>query len=218
MPTFEEAQAYELENEWIWYGHHPSGSTTYNKAYIELGRFNTVAGFWQFYNAFPPITSVHDGTLMLNGHSVVAYSLFRTGVLPEWEDPVNHNGSEWGCRESLDRSRFGLFWDTYILAAIGEQIPHCVGVRAINKCNRTRRLHKVEVWLNKHDPETVETTHEVLLSLLPMAAPKFTLLLHNVKQSQALEYQRRRQSMSPQRLTQNSRRQKTRSGERSRRA
>lgn len=198
MPTFEEAQMCELECEWVWYAHHPSASNTYSRAYVEIGRFKTVAMFWQYYNAFPSCTKIHDGAITLNGQPVIAYSLFRAGILPEWEDAVNHQGSEWGCRELLDRSTFQEFWDIYIMGAIGEQIPHCVGVRAINKCNRSRSMHKLEVWLDTNDLESVYMTRKVLLNLAPSFSTKFTLMLHDVKQSQAMEYQRRRRQPTSQ--------------------
>lgn len=204
----------ELECEWVWYAHHPSASNTYSHAYIEIGRFKTVAMFWQYYNACPSATNIHDGTIVLNGQPVIAYSLFRAGVRPEWEDVVNHKGSEWGCRELLDRSAFQAFWDIYILAAIGEQIPHCVGVRAINKCNRSRSMHKLEVWLDRHDLISAYATRKVLLDLAPSFSTKFTLMLHDVKQSQALEYQRRRrQPTSPKKRSDRNSQKKTRSAD-----
>lgn len=198
------AKNLDLDQEWVWYGHQPCGSNTYSKSYIELGRFKTVAEFWQHYNFFPPIGCIHDGTVYCNSMPIVAYSLFRSDIKPEWEHPVNSHGSEWGCRESLDRSTFEILWETYVLGAIGEQIPHCVGIRAINKTNRSRSLHKFEIWLDKVDHISVHDSRQTLLSLVD-TPPKFIFIPHQIKQSQAVEYQRhrrRKQSNSTNALTQ----------------
>ena len=163
---FNLAKELHFEEEWVWYGHHPCGSNTYSKAYIELGRFKTIAAFWQYYNSFPSVEAIHDGTAFCNKGQIVAYSLFRTGIRPEWEDPVNIRGSEWGCRETLNRETFKSLWDAYMLAAIGEHIPHCVGIRAINKSNRSRLLHKLEVWMDKTDTASVQATRHALSNLV----------------------------------------------------
>ena len=189
------AKTLKLETEWVWYGHHPCGSNTYSKAYVELGRFCTVFDFWQHYNAFPSIDAVYDGTVRINGSLIVAYSVFRSGVRPEWEDPVNSGGSEWGCRETLDRVTFRYLWETYVLDAIGENIPHCVGIRAINKTNRSRLLHKLEVWSDKIEANMVLETRNALQNLA-ISPLKFVLMPHQVKQTQAFEYQRQRRRRS----------------------
>lgn len=196
MELLEIAKNLDLEQEWVWYGHHPCGSNTYNKAYIELGRFRTIAQFWQHFNNFPAIGNIHDGTVYCNNMPIVAYSLFRSDVKPEWEHPVNSRGSEWGCRESLDRKTFETLWLGYVLGAIGEQIPHCVGIRAINKSNRTRFLHKLEVWLNKIDHASVHESRQILLEMVDNP-PKFSFMPHQTKQTQAVEYQRQRRRKQP---------------------
>ena len=180
-----------FENPWIWYGHYPCASTNYGKSYIEMGRFQTIAEFWQMYHHFPSIDAVHDGMVSINGYHIIAYSLFREGIKPEWEDPVNIIGSEWGCRENLDKARFNELWFSYILGAIGENITNCVGVRAINKSNRTRCLHKIEVWMNKSDTPSVQKCRRSLTALVP-SSPRFVHMPHQEKQHQAIEYQKQR--------------------------
>lgn len=190
------AEECALETPWVWYGHFPCASNNYGSSYMELARFGTVAEFWRCFNHFPSIQRIHDGTLMINNCSVIAFSLFREGVLPEWEDPVNIKGSEWGCRENLDERRFKDLWVDYILGAIGEQIPHCVGIRAINKSNRTRLLHKVEVWMDATETRCVQECRRSLNTLNP-TSPKFLYMPHQDKQHQAQEYLRKRRRSGP---------------------
>lgn len=179
-----------FETRWTWYAHFPSASTNYGISYVALGTFSTVAEFWRMYNHLPCIENVHRGRLRVSGTFVIAYSLFRENVRPEWEDPVNLRGSEWGCRENLDVHRFRELWKMCVLGAIGENIPHCVGIRAINKSNRTRNLHKIEVWMNCADNRRTQACRKSLSEIVP-SSPRFLFMLHTQKQTQAIEYQKK---------------------------
>ena len=180
-----------FETEWSWYVHFPCASTNYGNSYACVGSFSTIADFWRLYNNMPPITEIYNGTIRIKQNAVIAYSLFRGGIKPEWEDPVNLIGSEWGCRETIDCEKFSVLWTELVLGAIGEHIPHCVGIRAINKSNRQRNMQKIEVWMNKIDTPSVQECRRSLSKIDP-SAPRFTLMPHQEKQTQAFEYQRRR--------------------------
>lgn len=185
-----------FETPWVWYAHFHCASVNYGASYMELGRFSTIREFWCMYNNLPGIEHIHDGTVRLGGAVVVAYSLFRDGVRPEWEDKRNIVGSEWGCRENLDKEQFVTLWKEYLLGTIGEKIPHCLGIRAINKSNRTRVLHKIEVWMDCVDNAKTQMCRRSLSELVPWT-PRFSHMLHQEKQTQALEYQKRRRRTQP---------------------
>ena len=125
---------------------------------------------------------------------IVAYSIFKQNILPEWEKTNNINGSEWGCREPLSAPLTQTLWRNLVLACIGEQLPHVVGVRYINKCNRLRVIHKLEVWMNTTSSHRVQETFRAITRVLSgvQGLPHFTLMRHNEKQAQALEYTKRR--------------------------
>lgn len=181
----------ELESGWVWYAHFPCASVSYGHSYAVLGSFHTVAGFWRQFNNTASIDAIHNEHLRVHNQPVIAYSLFRTGVRPEWEDPINMKGSEWGCRETLDCDQFRMMWEEFLLGAIGEQIVHCVGIRAINKSNKYRRLHKIEVWMDRADAPSVQECHRSFRKMTP-TMPLFTLIPHEQKHNQAADYQRRR--------------------------
>lgn len=180
-----------FETPWIWYAHFQCASTNYGASYVAIGKFHSISEFWSLYNNIPDIKHVHDGTVRIDNALAVAYSVFRDGIKPEWEDPQNHEGSEWGCRENLDKPQFANLWFEYLLGAIGENIPHCLGIRAINKSNRTRALHKIEVWMDTVNHASTQECRRSLTTLVP-SSPRFSHMLHHEKHTQALEYQRRR--------------------------
>ena len=122
---------------------------------------------------------------------VVAYSLFRADIVPEWEHPINQVGSEWGCRDQLTKEAFEHMWNELVFAAIGERIPHCVGVRAINKTSKVRCMYKVEVWMDTTKREKVAATRQAINGIVQTPCT-FTLLHHQDKQEKAFEFQKRR--------------------------
>ncbi len=140
-----------LESKWVWYAHFPCISTNYSSSYIEVGSFSTIADFWRLYNNLPCVDHIHRGEVRMQNVPVIAYSLFRENVRPEWEDDVNLHGSEWGCRGILSSDNIEHMWTNLVLAAIGERLSNCVGLRVINKSNKQRVLHKVEVWMDTCD-------------------------------------------------------------------
>ena len=180
-----------FETPWVLYAHFPCGSVNYGASYMKLGRIETVEDLWCLLNNVPSILYLHDNRVTSKGSKVVAYSIFRDGVRPEWEDPVNAVGSDWGCRETLDRDKFAKLWLDYLLGAVGENIPHCVGVRAINKSNRTRALHKIEIWMDSTEHASVQACRRSLTELVP-SSPRFVHMPHQEKKVQAHEYQKRR--------------------------
>lgn len=187
----DDPSAIYFQTPWVWYIHFQCASVNYGTSYQRIGDFNTMSEFWKLYNNIPDVGSVHDGTVRLEKQSVVAYSVFRHGVLPQWEDATNIAGSEWGCRESLNRAFFQTLWNDYLFAAIGELIPHCVGIRAINKSNKNRGLHKIEVWMDAKDSASTQMCRRSLTEIVP-ETPRFSLMFHQDKKQQALEFQKRR--------------------------
>ena len=180
----------KLNSSWTFYIHTQSVSTTYGIAYNKIGKFDNVLDFWRYMNNMPDVVHIHSNIVLYKGKRVVAYSLFKDNILPEWEKTNNINGSEWGCRENISKESVSSLWQLLVLACIGEHIPNCVGLRYINKCNKLRTVHKIEIWMNtcqlskvsqtlKSMREVIETKHNF---------PKFTLMRHNDKKSQALEY------------------------------
>lgn len=190
----EETKHY-LHTSWTLYAHTQSVSTTYRSAYKQIGKFNTIEDFWKLWNNIPSVVDIYESRVMIQNKHLIAYSLFRDDILPEWEKTNNINGSEWGCREMLSKEIIDNIWKNLVLSCIGENVSNCVGVRYINKCNKTRNIHKIEVWMNSCTTNKTNTTLnqiKTIIESIPTTFPKFTLMRHNDKKSQAIEYNAKR--------------------------
>lgn len=176
-----------LHSTWTWWAHIFSSSSTYANAYKRLGASSTVESFWNYYNHIP-IDALYATKAGLGRSRITAFSLFRDGVLPEWEHPINKMGGEWGCRDEMDAQQFEARWKELAVAAIGEQFDDCVGVRVVNKSKPGRALYKMEVWMrgSRHK----ETTLRQLREIVPNVT--FTYMSHNEKYANACEYARRK--------------------------
>lgn len=180
-----------LHTSWTLYAHTQSVSTTYKSAYKQVGKFNTIEDFWKLWNNIPSVVDIYEGRITMQNKPLIAYSMFRDDILPEWEKTNNINGSEWGCREMLSKEIINNIWENLVLSCIGENVSNCVGIRYINKCNKTRNIHKIEVWMNSCSTNKTNTTLNQLKTVIesiPTTFPKFTLMRHNDKKSQAIEY------------------------------
>ena len=190
-----EITKHTLNTSWTLYAHTQSVSTTYRSAYKQIGKFNTIEDFWRLWNNIPSVVEIYESRVMIQNKHLIAYSLFRDDILPEWEKTNNINGSEWGCREMLSKEIIDNIWKNLVLSCIGENVSNCVGVRYINKCNKTRNIHKIEVWMNTCTTNKTNITLnqiKTIIESIPTPFPKFTLMRHNDKKSQAIEYNQKR--------------------------
>lgn len=173
-------------NKWVLFANLQSGSSNYMNSYVEIATIHTVADFWQVMNNIP-YDKLHSDIIQVTGKRIVAFSLFKEGIAPEWEDPINCKGCEWGFRDDISNEIFCQMWIRLTLAAVNNEIGHVSGVRCINKCNKFRSLYKIEVWLTIADFDKVYDTKKEIDDVL-QSNHAFTLMFHEDKQQQAFDF------------------------------
>lgn len=95
----------------------------------------------------------------VNGKTIDAFSVFKKGIRPEWEDPANRTGSELVWRKTMNLDLSDIYWENMVLALIGEALDEdddICGGRIVDKSKRgsNRTMIKIELWLKT-------TSHEV---------------------------------------------------------
>ena len=95
-------------NKWCVYVHLQSVSSTFNMSFLKVAEIHTVADYWRVFNNLPSCEDLHTNVVMLDGKRIIAYSVFKEEITPEWEHPVNFHGCEWGCREEMSASLFSF--------------------------------------------------------------------------------------------------------------
>lgn len=126
---------YSLESSWtVWFLHRGPGVkiNNYLLATKQISTFSTVQEFWNVYSHLRRVDKLPFTS---------EYQIFRKGVLPMWEDPLNAQGGKWVVRfkrqkhnninnsselnfdkiTSLKQIRYqsALYWENLILALIG---------------------------------------------------------------------------------------------------
>jgi len=105
-----------LQNRWTWWYDNPGKKTSQSSwgEYLKpIMSFDTVEDFWRLYNNIYPPSQLVSGS---------DYHLFKEGIEPKWEDPLNEKGGKWvvtlpnkNRKETSDK-----MWLYLVLACIGE--------------------------------------------------------------------------------------------------
>lgn len=85
----------------------------YEKSTKPIGEFNTVEGFWKLYSSLRRLTDLDYN---------VDCHLFRSGIKPLWEDPMNLNGGKLTFRVKREGIACMRYWEALMLGLIGETL------------------------------------------------------------------------------------------------
>lgn len=167
----------------------------------EVFEFSSVEDFWRTWYYIPKPKYVillsiassvtllsfrevlFDGQNKVLGRKIDAFSLFKRGIRPEWEDPQNSKASEWSTTGPFDMD-VDILWENMVLALIGQVIEEgneICGCRVVDKCKRgksTRPVYRLELWLKPNiDKKIAEGIKVRLLEALADGDPDILPLL-----------------------------------------
>jgi hypothetical protein len=123
----------------------------YKSAYVKFGdSFSTIAGFWSLFNHLPQPSAAFTfpNQMAIDGQHLKAFSIFKCGIEPTWEDPVNAKGGELSCRAKIKPELLDAIWTNVVLAFVGHNLPSVVGVRVVDNSFRHSNVQqsKIELW------------------------------------------------------------------------
>eukprot|EP00668_Euglena_longa_P043876 GGOE01058413.1.p1 GENE.GGOE01058413.1~~GGOE01058413.1.p1 ORF type:complete len:837 (-),score=123.00 GGOE01058413.1:561-2897(-) len=104
-----------LENSWtIWFDESEEDDQAvsldnYREAFTELGSFNTIQGFWTYWN------NLRVDNLRENCN----LRLFKSDIKPTWEDPYNAEGGCWVAKD-IPKCKRSKLWGDIVMAMVGE--------------------------------------------------------------------------------------------------
>ena len=157
---------YPLSNTWTFFVHYYCNNNNYGSNYGRIYSFSTIQDFWRLYNNFPTADQLVSSYILHDHKSINAFSLFKDNIRPEWEHNKNMYGSEWGCRNIYSEEEFKNVWNNLVLAAIGNKIRNCTGVRAVNKSISYKTYVKIEIWLSTCEETLVNESFEDIMSCM----------------------------------------------------
>ena len=151
----------------------------------EICEFSTVEEFWRYWSFVPrPSEVLFDGNSRkeIEGRTIDAFSVFKKGIRPEWEDVANRTGSELSCRKTMTVDILDAYWENLVLGEflhvstliccnhardvvraglIGEIVDEndeICGCRVVDKSKKgsNRCYYRLELWLRTANAEVGE--------------------------------------------------------------
>ncbi|KAL7683562.1 putative translation Initiation factor eIF-4e [Plasmopara halstedii] len=111
------ATKHPLQNRWVlWYDNPKKRHSTesWEENLKNIYAFDTVEDFWCLYNNILVPTKLSIGS---------NYHLFKEGIRPMWEDPINAKGGKWIFTNPRSRkARLDECWLYVMLSLIGETL------------------------------------------------------------------------------------------------
>jgi len=134
-----------LPNSWtLWYSAGDK-NLSWKKNQIEILTVTTIEDFWLMNNQVQPPSCLPSGHTM---------SMFRTGIIPDWEHVGNRNGGRWIIdstkteKETRDKGWLDKRWMEILFMLMGEHVDPDVArlVVGTEVCVRKKR-NRMEVWV-----------------------------------------------------------------------
>jgi hypothetical protein len=174
----------KLNDTWVIYDHAKSSNHDYDESTRKIGSFDTIEGFWSFFNNLPkPSNLFYQSdtgkpyyTFNNDKREIASISLFRDGVEPKWEDPRNRDGGEVMLRKFYRRGiapveYLDTLWESLAMGCIGEQFRNSdtiTGIRVVDSSitESDKPLYRIEMWFSDLAYEkTLEDDFKTILNL-----------------------------------------------------
>ena len=131
-------------------------------AIFKFGSLETLAQIWRFTSYGEPSQLLYDTETKATKKfrvteqdgtekTVDGLLLFRTGIMPKWEDPMNSKGCSFQCDlKELLPSMINSVWRDLVFAVVGENFPHSELVNGFRLLDRLKKHNtvKIELWLS----------------------------------------------------------------------
>ncbi|OII76819.1 translation initiation factor 4E [Cryptosporidium andersoni] len=191
-----------LSHEWVVWeqlNQETRKDADYSNATKPVARFSSVQQFWWLWHHIPQPSELLKGKRMIREsadgtRSVVdAVILFKDGIQPMWEDPMNANGGHMFFRAwqtSVNPGELDTMWNNLVLALIGGSLVHgsiVNGIRLVDKLGGTKGNIRIEIWFNDFSNQSarqgliqeVETLMSSLLDGSSCTSPHFDVKSHS---------------------------------------
>ncbi|KAI8335955.1 translation initiation factor eIF 4e-like domain-containing protein [Chlamydoabsidia padenii] len=151
-----------LQNTWTLWFDNPkkkANNASWSQNLKAVTSIDAVEDFWGVYNNLVMVDRLDDNS---------NYHLFKKGIRPEWEDPVNANGGKFSIKFVRGRNvdTINNFWLHMIMALIGEQFDHgdeiCGAVVSVR-----RVFFRIGLWIKtSNNDEIIQSLGKQLKQLL----------------------------------------------------
>ncbi|KAK9458472.1 translation initiation factor eIF 4e-like domain-containing protein [Lipomyces oligophaga] len=172
-----------LSQRWtLWFLHRQPGvKINYEQATKPILTFSTVEEFWNLYSYLVPPSELQY---------ISEYHIFRAGVRPIWEDPVNMRGGKWIAK--IKKGAGSRAWEALLLSLIGGEFGEELDDEVVGAVVSVRRdAESISIW-NRHgrDEALITKIRSRLESVLEMETVGADYKVHSDSLKEGLEKMR----------------------------
>lgn len=182
----------KFQSKWIFYDHMKSEQFDYDECTRFIASFDNVSDFWSLINNLPKPSDLFYQKEIGKPHyiykedprEVSSISMFRDGIAPKWEDPLNRDGGEIALKKFFYNKNIvpidyvDSLWIRLIINIIGEQFTNSLnitGIRVVDSYNtdplkssdKNKPLYRIEMWFT--DISYKELYEKEIRSILNLA-------------------------------------------------
>mmetsp|Transcript_26931 Transcript_26931/g.27163 ORF Transcript_26931/g.27163 Transcript_26931/m.27163 type:complete len:190 (+) Transcript_26931:122-691(+) len=184
-----------LQNTWVVWEHKQmgkdQGDEDWSNSMRDICEFGSVEDFWKYWSFIPRPSEVFftsDAKKDVDGRIIDGFSVFKKGIVPDYCDPINREGSELCCRKYFNPDVLDIYWENFVLGLIGETIDEdgqICGCRVVDK-SKNKPMYRLELWYRSKNKDVGERLRLRLLDALtdgeaaknPRGAPEFSVKSH----------------------------------------
>jgi hypothetical protein len=134
---------------------------SFEEANRTLSEFSTSKSFEDSFNDIPKLVDVfnvlqENGMIGFSLHDkkqVEAFSVFRKGIQPTWEDPQNAVGGHYEFNGRFLLEELDWLWENMIKHMIVDKFSNVTGIRVVDKSRISYNslMYRFEVWTRLRD-------------------------------------------------------------------
>jgi len=131
---------HQLQSSWSFWFSVGDQNLSWERNQIKICTVSTIEQFWYVTCQLQPPSNISTG------HT---YSVFRAGVLPDWEDMANVSGGRWmvPCPRRERDEKLNEMWLDILIMMVGEHMEEYSGlVNGAEACLR-KKGDRIEVWM-----------------------------------------------------------------------
>jgi len=131
---------HQLQSSWSFWFSVGDKNLSWERNQIKICTVSTIEQFWYVTCQLQPPSNISTG------HT---YSVFRAGVLPDWEDMANVSGGRWmiPCPKRERDEKLNEMWQDILIMMVGEHMEEYSGlVNGAEACLR-KKGDRIEVWM-----------------------------------------------------------------------
>jgi len=152
---------HKLQHSWTFWFFRNTRTLSWEQNQTKMATVETIEDFWMMINSLQPASQLPNGC---------DYSVFRSGIFPDWEDFQNMLGGRWIVRDQ-DKTKMDSNWLELLFLLVGEHAEDQAGLINGAVVNVRNKGNKLAVWLrDSRDMGCVVTVGRMLKSRLGLGA------------------------------------------------